>query len=243
LKRRYLLMLISSVRKLVVVGLCLAVIWVVFPPDATAQRFDKGTTITINKPFEVPGKTLPAGEYVIRLMEVAGNRNVVQILSSDERKSFAIVLGIPDYRLKAPEKTEISFYETNPAAPLPVHAWFYPGSNFGVEFVYPKRKAVEIAKVSGEHVIAATTAEPIKEPSPSELKSEPLIVIEPGGEEVAVATVHPEAAKPATEAPAEPVLTAQVLPKTATPFPLVALAGLLAAGAAGTLRVIRRRMS
>jgi hypothetical protein len=245
LKRRYLFMLIASLRKWVIAGLCLAVIWVVFSPNASAQRFDKGTTITINKPFEIPGKTLPAGEYVIRLMEIAGNRNVVQVLSSDERKSFAIVLGIPDYRLKAPEKTALSFYEVNPGAPLPVHAWFYPGSNFGVEFVYPKRKAVEIAKVSGEHVIATTSAEPIEGPSPAELEAEPLIVIEPGGEEAAVATVHAEAAEPvateASPAPAEPVLTAQALPKSATPFPLVALTGLLAAGAAGALRVIRRQ--
>ena len=235
-------MSIASLRKLVIVGLCLAVIWVIVPPAASAQRFDKGTTITIDKPFEIPGKTLPAGEYVIRLMDVAGNRNVVQILSSDEQKSHAIVLAIPDYRLKAPEKTVISFYEVNPGAPLPVHAWFYPGSNFGVEFVYPKRKAVEIARVSGEHVIATTAPEPVKEPVAGELEREAIMAIEPGGEEVEVATFHPEVR--------EPVLTAEVqgaarekpsLPKTATPFPLAGLTGLLAAAAAGVLGLIGRR--
>jgi hypothetical protein len=224
---------------MLVIVVCGAVICVAFSPNAAAQRFDKGTRITINTPFEVPGKTLPAGEYVIRLMEIPGNRNVVQILSGTEQKSFAIALAIPDYALKAPEKTHLSFYEVDRGAPLPIHAWFYPGSNFGVEFVYPKKKAVEIAKVSGEHVVATTAPEPISEPSPSELASEPLIVIEPSGEEATVAEVHPAPAPPETP-PTEPVQTAQVLPKTATPFPFFALTGLLAAGAAGALRMIRR---
>ena len=233
-------MFLTRFRKLLIAGLSLAVIGVMLP-NASAQRFDKGTTITINHSFEIPGKTLPAGKYVIRVMDIAGTRNVVQILSADEKKSYAIALGISDYKLKAPEKTDISFYETRPGTPAPLHAWFYPGSTYGVEFVYPKRKAVEIARVSGEHVIATTSPEFANEPSASELENEPLIAIEPGGEEAEVAAVHPET---------EPVLTAQAeapkeavkkLPKTATPIPLVVLTGLLAAGAASALRVINRR--
>jgi hypothetical protein len=220
-----------------------AFIWSVFSPNASAQRFDKGTKITMNSPFQVPGKTLPAGDYVIRLMEIPGNRRVVQIMNATEQKSLAIALAIPDYVLKAPEKTYLSFYEVDRGKPLPVHAWFYPGSNFGVEFVYPKTKAVEIAKVSGEHVIATTAPEPAA-PTPAELESEPLVVIEPSGEEAAVAEVHPEPAPPvAPTALPEPVQTAQVLPKTATPFPLFALTGLLAAGAAGAMRMMRRSRS
>jgi hypothetical protein len=249
-------MFFESVRnKLVIAVSCLA-IFAVMAPSATAQRFDRGTTVTFNEPFEIPGKTLPAGNYVFRLMDIAGSRNVVQILNADETKSHAIVLAISDYRLEAPEKTAITFYEAERGAPLPLRAWFYPAYNYGVEFVYPKKKAVEIAKVSGEHVIATTTPESSKEPSPGELKTEPLIAIQPGGAEVGIATVHPEPATPrvteARPAPTEPVLTAQAeapkevvnkLPKTATPFPLVSLTGLFAAGAAGALRVVRRRKS
>ena len=227
----------TGVRTLIVV-LSLVLVSVIFTPNASAQRFDKGTKITMNSPFQVPGKTLPAGDYVIRLMEIPGNRRVVQIMNATEQKSYAIALGIPDYVLKAPEKTYLSFYEVDRGKPLPVHAWFYPGSNFGVEFVYPKTKAVEIAKVSGEHVVATTAPEPVAPPTPAELESEPLVIIEPTGEEATVAEIHPEPA-----APAEPVQTAQALPKTATPLPLFALTGLLAAGAAGTLRMIRRPRS
>jgi LPXTG cell wall anchor motif len=234
-------MLHTAFRTLVIV-LCVAFVWLAFSPNANAQRFDKGTKITMNTPFQVPGKTLPAGDYVIRLMEIDGNRRVVQIMSATEQKSYAIALGIPDYVLKAPENTHLSFYEVDRGKPLPVHAWFYPGSNFGVEFVYPKTAAVEIAKESGEHVVATTAPEPVAAPTPAELESEPLVVIEPSGEEATVAAVHPEPA-PAEAAPAEPVQTAEVLPKTATPFPLFALTGLLAAGVAGTLRMLRRSRS
>jgi hypothetical protein len=203
-----------------IIAVCLAITWAAFSPAASAQRFDKGTKITMSTPFKVPGKTLPAGEYVIRLMDIPGNRNVVQILSATEQKSFAIALAIPDYTLKAPKQTHISFYEVDRGQPLPIHAWFYPGSNFGVEFVYPKAQAIEIAKASGEHVVATAAPEPIVEPSPSELETEPLIVIEPSGEEATVAEVHPEPVSPVpVPARAEPVETAQVLPRTATPFP------------------------
>jgi hypothetical protein len=236
-------MLHAGFRTLVIM-LCLAFIWAAFSPNASAQRFDKGTRITMNSPFQVPGKTLPAGDYVIRLMEIEGNRRVVQIMNATEQKSLAIALAIPDYLLKAPEETYLSFYEVDRGKPLPVHAWFYPGSNFGVEFVYPKTKALEIAKVSGEHVVATTAPEPVAAPTPEELESEPLVVIEPSGEEATVAEVHPEPAAPeAAAAPAEPVQTAEALPKTATPFPLFALTGLLAAGVGGTLRLLRRSRS
>jgi hypothetical protein len=67
-----------------------------------------------------------------------------------------------------------------------------------------------------------------------ELLEEPLVVIEPGGKEVEVTEAHPEA----------PVIQhAEVirpeLPKTATPFPLLALIGLLTGAAAAGLRLRR----
>jgi hypothetical protein len=241
-------MCIPTFRKLLIAGLCLAIISVI-APIASAQRFDRGTKITINQPFDVPGVVaLPAGTYLFRLADVASSRSVVQILNADGSKTYAFVLGIPDYKLKASENTELSFYEAPPGHPLPLRTWFYPGYNHGVEFVYPKNKAVEIAKFSGEHVIA-TPFEPEYIPEPGEFETEPLIAIEPTGEEAEVAAVHsePEPALITEALPAatEPVLTAEVeapqLPRTATPVPLVVLTGLLAAGAAGVLRFARKR--
>jgi LPXTG-motif cell wall-anchored protein len=239
-------MFLPTFRNLLTMGLCLAIIWA-FVPNAEAQRFDRGTKITIDQPFDIPGVVaLPPGTYMFRLMDVPGIRTVVQVLNADQTKSYGIALAIPDYRLKAPEKTDITFYEAEPGMPRPVRAWFYPQYNYGVEFVYPKKRAAEIARFSGEHVIA-TPWEPEYVPEAEELENEPLIAVEPTGEEVEVAAVHPETeAPPVTEAaPSEPVLTAEAqppeLPRTATPVPFIALSGLAAAGAAGVLRMFRKR--
>jgi hypothetical protein len=234
--------MLTNFRTVALVVLCVAVVWVVFATDASAQRFDKKTTITVSHPFEIPGMVLQPGEYVLRLFEAAGNRNVVQVLSKDEKKHYALVLGIPDYRLDAPEEADITFYEVERGAPLPLHAWFYEDSNFGVEFVYPKKRAVEIARVSEEHVIATAEPEYPDVPVPAELKVEPLIAIEPGGKEVELAMVHPEPAEPslAPTPVAEPPALEE-LPGTATPLPWLALIAFFAATAAGAVRVLRVR--
>ena len=46
------------------------------------------------------------------------------------------------------DKTVITFNEGSKAQPEAIRAWFYPGANWGEEFVYPKAKAVELAKVT-----------------------------------------------------------------------------------------------
>jgi hypothetical protein len=233
--------MLSNYRAIVLVLLCLTVIWVAFPSDASAQRYDKKTTISVNRPFEIPGKVLPPGKYVIRLFESLDNRNVVQVMSTDEQHTYALVLGIPDYRLEAPEEADITFYEAERGAPLPLHAWFYEDSNFGVEFVYPKRRAVEIATVSEEHVIATVAPEYPEVPVPAELKVEPLVAIEPGGREVELPMVHPEPAAPAL-AEAAPVAeepAQEELPRTASSVPLLVLAAFLAATAAAAVRSVR----
>ena len=133
-------MLNTRFSRLALAGLCLVVISAVFSPIASAQRMDHGTKITINQPFEVSGTVLPAGTYVIRLMDVGGSQNVVEILNADETKAYKVVIGMPDFTFpKDPAKTEISFNEGQPGAPASMHAWFFPGdvgaSEYGVNGV------------------------------------------------------------------------------------------------------------
>jgi hypothetical protein len=234
----------SATSRLLITILCLAAIGI-FTADANAQRYDRGTRITINQPFEVPGTALPSGTYVMRLMDTSSTRTVVQILNADETKAYAMVIGVRDYRLRAPKDTLITFYEADPGTPRPIRAWFYPDNNSGVEFVYPKKRAIEIARDSGEHVIAAPYWEPEYIPEPFE--NEPFVVVEPTGEEAELPAVHPEPEAVQEEpALAEPLLTAEVLipqelPRTASPLPLIALTGLLASAVAGALRIVRTR--
>jgi hypothetical protein len=39
----------ANFRKMILAGLGLAAIWVMFSPNASAQRYDKGTTVTMNE--------------------------------------------------------------------------------------------------------------------------------------------------------------------------------------------------
>jgi hypothetical protein len=229
----------SRIRRALLLAFALAAVWGLAAMPAYADDWDKATKITVNQPFEIPGHVLPAGTYMVRLVDIAGERHVVRFFSEDESKVYATVIGIPDFRLTPTDKTSLTFYESDVGSPKPLHAWFYPGHQFGLEFAYPERRAAEIAAVSEEHVIATKepefnfTWEP--EPTVPELFEEPLVAVEPGGKEVELAEVHPEVTPAAEAEPAPPPL-----PKTATPFPLIALVGFMAAGFASGLRLLGR---
>jgi hypothetical protein len=225
-------------KNIVVAALALAVVWLWTTPAAYADDWDKATRITVNQPFEIPGMILPAGTYIIKIVDLAAERHVVRFLSEDESKIYATLIGIPDFRLVPTEKTAITFYESEMNRPRPLHSWFYPGYQYGIEFAYPEKRAMEIAKTVEEPVIAFKAPEP---PAVvEEFLTEPLVEVTPEGEEVEVAAVYPEF----TTVP-EPELAAEfwqprTLPRTSTVFPLLGLIGLAAAGAASTIQYFHR---
>jgi hypothetical protein len=195
--------------------------------------------VTFSGPVEVPGvgaQTLPAGTYVFKLLESPADRHIVQIFNQAEDHVFTTILAIPNYRLKATGKTVVTFRERGEGQPEAIRAWFYPGHNWGEEFVYPKTRALELAKIVNEPVLAT----PIELPAPVEtLKTAPIIAVKPTGEEVAVTEV---VQTPPTEvAAAETPAPAATLPKTASPLPLVGLIGLLSLGAGFALWAFSKR--
>jgi len=104
----------------------LVVVCLTLSATAMASDFDKKTIITTNQPLEIPGQVvLPAGKYVMKLADLGSSRNVVQVFNADETKLYATVMGIPDYRPEAPEKPEISLYETEKGNPYAIREWFY----------------------------------------------------------------------------------------------------------------------
>ena len=131
---------------------CLALIGATFSPIAKADDYDKKTTLTFSQPIEIPPvhiqgyRVLPAGTYVFKLINSSSNRHIVQIFNEDQTRIFATILAIPNYRLQPKDKTVITFSEAGQGTPQAIRAWFYPGANWGEEFVYPKAKAVELAK-------------------------------------------------------------------------------------------------
>lgn len=216
--------------------------------SAKADEYNKKTTITFSAPVEIPGVhltgwgVLPAGTYVFKLVDSQSDRHIVQIFNADETMVYATILAIPNYRLKATDKTVMTFRERPAGEPEALRAWFYPGANWGEEFVYGKSRAITLAKITKTPVlftqaeIPVEVAEPIKEvdaPVVVELRSAPVMAIKPTGEEVAVLEV-------VTPPPAF-VQKAEVLPATAGSLPLLALLGLIALSGAFTVSVFAKR--
>jgi hypothetical protein len=234
--------------------LCAAAIATAFSPSAKADEWNQKTVITFSQPVETPGvhikgwAVLPPGTYVFKLLGSPSDRHIVQIFNQDETVVYATVLAIPDYRLRATGKTVLTFRETPPGQPDVLRAWFYPGKNFGDEFVYPKERAIELAKVTNSPVlytpaeIPAEVSAPItsaEEPVVVQLKQAPILAVKPTGEDVEVAQVV--TAPPAEELAVVTAAPAVELPKTASPMPLIGLLGLLALGAAFSLKFVRAR--
>ena len=215
---------------------CAALLLAFFPVNANADEWNKRTIVTFSGPVEIPGKTLPAGTYVFKLLDSSSNRHVVQVFNEDETEILATILAIPDYRLKPTEKTVITFAERATNMPEALRAWFYPGDNFGHEFVYPKAEAMELAEVAKVPVPAA---EITPETPPEELVETPIVTVTPEKEEVAVAEVTPAPPIEAQVAEPAPAPIAE-LPKTASTFPLFILVGLSALALAGVLRTIAK---
>src|SRR5579863_10278904 len=142
----------------------LALMGAVFPPGARADEWNRKTTISFSGPVEIPGvhlkgwAVLPAGTYVFKILDSQSDRHIVQIFSQDEKTVYATILAIPNYRLKATYKTVVTFRERPAGEPDALRAWFYPGRNWGEEFVYPKSKAIEIAQSTNTVVLTTPAA-------------------------------------------------------------------------------------
>lgn len=242
------------------IAVCVALLGATFSPIAKADDWNKKTTITFSGPVEIPGVhltgwgVLPAGTYVFKLVDSNSDRNIVQISNRDETIVYATILAIPNYRLKATDKTVITFNEGIRGRPEALRAWFSPGANWGQEFVYPKAKAMELAKITKQPVLAVTAELKVEVEKPEEpavvaqLKQAPIVAVKPTGEEVEVAEVVQSApSKDVAAAPAAEVAVAPMperapeLPATSSSFPLIALCGFLALGGALLLRSVTHR--
>ena len=108
-------------------------------PKAQADEEDMKTIMTVNEPIQVPGKVLPAGTYVFKLLD-SNDPSLVAIFNEDGSHLITAVQGIPSIRTETPDKAILQLEERPSGQPEALKAWFYPGDNFGVEFVYRTQK-------------------------------------------------------------------------------------------------------
>jgi hypothetical protein len=212
-----------------------------------ADEWNRKIEFTFDKPVSIPAVhqpgwgVLPPGTYVFKIFDSSSNRHIVQIFNRGETEIYATILAIPDMRLKATDKVVVTFRETPAGQPYALRAMFYPGREWGEEFVYPKATATELAKVTNQAVLSMPVENEVATPAApeviAELEKTPLTAVEPTGEEVQTA----EVVTPPTPAEFLAAKTEE-LPKTASPLPLIGLLGLLAIGGGFTLRFAEKRI-
>ena len=220
-----------------------------------ADAWDKKTMVSFSEAVEVPGSVLPPGTYVMKLVNLPAERHVVQFMNPREAHVYASAMAIPAYRTDVTDRTVITFYEARAGVPDPIRYWYYPGDNFGQEFVYPSEHLAEIAFVTREapptalvtrnQVLAPeVAADPVKEPTPAPAAavSEPPAPApaEPNGSVEIAQAAPPQRDEFVLTAQNSPPATPAELPKTASSVPEIALLGLVFLGSAATARKLRQ---
>jgi len=236
-------------QKFVWIGLMVSLIGFVAVSSARADEWDKKTVLTFSQPVEIPGRVLPAGTYMFKLADSMSDRHIVQIFTPDGSQIIATIMTIPDYRLKPTDETVIRFGEVPAGSPEAIRAWFYPGNTLGQEFVYPKSRAMQLAKASK----AVVPAIAVDVASADELKTAPIIAITPEAKETAITAAIQTT--PVANSASSTVGTgggrndmtrprqARHLPSTASTLPLIVFVGIGSLVAAFGLMLVGRRIS
>jgi hypothetical protein len=199
---------------------------------AYAQTDREISTFTVAEPVEVGAFTLPPGTYLIKVVQLQDNRNLIQFSNVEQTKMFASVLAMPHPILSEDvvPSSRLVYYATPEGQPKALRTWFASDSSSGQDFVYPKRRAMELAAAAKVPVIAIP--DEVKE---AEYKAVPFTVVTPEQQ------VKPyEEPAPTLVAAAVP---AKELPRTASHVPLFAALGLLSLGGAFALRTLANRTS
>jgi hypothetical protein len=212
-------------------------------PGALAQ-IPEVSTLPVTEPLEVGGTILQPGTYVIRLAPRETNRNIVQVLSWDQKTIHATVLTIP-HQLEPTEEvpnTMFVFYPAGEGAVRALRTWYAPDpvSQGGHDIVYEESRAKQLARLAKTRVVSYAD-----ETAVADLGTTELHVVTP---EATVETYTVPAPR-IVQAPApvvtetRPVQIAESrpmeMPTTAGNLPLIALLGVLAIAGAVAFRVIR----
>jgi hypothetical protein len=106
-------------------------------PARAQGPLDEMTYVTFSGPVDLPGVGLPAGTYIFRLADRNDARNVIQVLSADGSRVYAMVEGVPATRSDSSDQGMATFAEPGPGAPPALRTFFFPHDTLGFEFIYP----------------------------------------------------------------------------------------------------------
>jgi len=180
----------------------------------------------------------------MKLVSLPADRHLVQFTNERENRVYVTARAIPAYRTDVSDKTVLTFYEAPIGQPEPIKNWYYPGDNFGQEFVYPQGHVSGTAAVTRQtdsatapKVIASTPPPPPPNViAPVEADATPV----PDAAPVEIAQATPPAAPQTEAAPPDDTPPPAGLPGTAGKLPEVALFGFLFIGGALAARRLHR---
>jgi hypothetical protein len=112
---------------------------------ASADQWSEKTILTFTEPVMIPGATLQPGSYVFKLVDSSTDRNLVEISNERTGQVITTTQAVPAARENISGDVVLKFSPTEPGTAPAIRAWFYPGSIYGHQFVYPDNQAREIA--------------------------------------------------------------------------------------------------
>src|SRR5688572_14085560 len=256
----------ASIRKVALACMTAAMVTMSVNAGAQGPR-NQDTFFTFSQAVELPKTTLPAGTYFFQLMDSPSNRHIVKVMSQDRKQLHATLMAIPYYSNDRPtDEPQVRFLETpaanGVAASNAIKIWFYPGNTVGHEFIWPRDKAMQLARATSQSVLTTKTDDESSEltrvdsagveasvttaeTSTAETQPTP----EPQREQIGALATPPANPEPAPmpERSAEPAPAPQAeaaprsdLPNTAGALPLLALIGLGSLAGGAVLRRARK---
>ena len=129
-------------------------------PSARADEQDQATKMTFNQPVQIPGRILPAGTYwfVLAKTETTSYQHVVRVFSLDRSTLYATLLTIETQPATPAAKTVVTLADRGPDSPKAIVSWLYrgswyfPGFEYGHQFVYSSPDKQDLAGAKQETV-------------------------------------------------------------------------------------------
>ena len=123
-------------KTLITPALALALLTMTLVPSAKADEWDKKTVITVKGgAVEIQGTVLEPGKYVLKLFDSQSDRRILEVFNADETRLETTILANAAYRLEPTGDTRFTFAEVPAGQPPAISTWFYPGDNYGLQFL------------------------------------------------------------------------------------------------------------
>ena len=209
--------------------LCLGISALALAQGTTVQR---DTKLAVSEPTQVGPVLLDPGSYTLRVHDFKGGKIQVNIVRDSDQKMMGTATAMRarrnlDTNQQADNQTQFTYttFNGHPA----VATWYYPGDEWGEQFLYGKET---IAANTGDMTVTQTPAPTASTSTMAEsTPPAPAPTVEERREEPA----------PVEAAPAPAPAPAATLPKTASSTPLVGLLGALSLAGAAAVHFGRRR--